>query len=185
MAILSSSTLLATLSCLHLTIAYMLLVSPLTILKQGLVFTLGVALQLPQISGTVHLPPDIAHPATFTSPLASPGNPALGLTALFLAFLALSDLAALSMREDVYLAYWTAQTPIRLAALFALEAWIYLFKPAPGIVAEGWSKGLITDVAFTWAFVELLVTFWAFSALRDERTEIAKRKVAEDALRER
>lgn len=167
MPLISSTNLLRGLSAFHLTVAYLLLAAPEKLANQNLVVILGQAVRLPQVM-TV-LSPEFAHPASASF---SAGTPALGLAATFLSFLALSDLAALSMQDEVHNAYWTAQIPARLAALFAFEAWIYLTKPGPGDAARGIFMGLKNDVVFTWAFVELVNLFWVYLTLRDERKDM-------------
>lgn len=175
MSVLSSTTLLRTLSIFHLTIAYTLLTNPQIIATQNLVFILGRALQIPSVSAL--LPSDVAHPASVS--FNTPGSPALGLAALFLGFLSLSDLTALFMPDEIHNMYWAAQVAVRLAVLFAFEAWLYLTKPGLGKVAEGRFKGLKNDVVFSWAFVELVVMFWVFNTLRQERKTIALKQLRE------
>jgi len=163
---------LTTLSIFHLTVAYTLLTNPHALATQNMVVVLGAALQLPRVSAS--LDPAIGHPAAVS--FTTPGNPALGLAALFLSFLALSDFTALSMHEEVHNLYWAAQVSVRLAAMFVFEAWLYLTKPVPGEVAEGRFKGLKNDVVFTWAFVEMFIMFWVFTVLRAERKEIGDKR---------
>lgn len=174
MPLISSTTLLRTLSIFHLTVAYTLLTNPQIIATQNLVVILGRALEIPSISTL--LSPDVAHPA-FVS--YTPGSPALGLAALFLGFLGLSDLTALFMSDEIHNMYWAAQAAVRLAVLFAFEAWIYMTTPGLGQVAEGRFRGLKNDVVFSWAFVELVAMFWVFSTLREERKTIALKQLRE------
>ena len=93
-------------------------------------------------------------------------SPTSSLAAVFLAFIALTDLTAVSLPEDVYNIYWATQAPVRLVALFALAAWIYVFKPAYGVGAsqtlasKGWGHEAKNGVIFTFAFVETTMMFW-------------------------
>lgn len=149
MAILTSTTLIRSLSLLHLTVAYYLITSPSVLSSQSLVQVLSSSMQLDDAS------------SVFSTP-----SPTTSLAGVFLAFIALTDLTAASLHEDVYNIYWTTQAPVRLAALFALATWIYVFKPVFGMGAsqmlttKGWGHEAKNGVVFTWAFVETTMMFW-------------------------
>jgi hypothetical protein len=50
--------------------------------------------------------------------------------------------------------------------------------------SSGWGEGLKNRVVFTWAFLEMVVWFWIFVTLRDERRQfaikVARRKAADE-----
>jgi len=174
MAIISSTSILRSLSLFHLTLAFFFLTSPITIADQSLVFIIGEAMELP-------------HPRTFDHPSAP-----LAFLAVVLAFSAVNDLIALSVPQEVYLYYWGYQAPVRLAMFFALAFYSYCFSAKSPITAgrpytaSSWGEGLKNRVVFSYAFVELVVWFWIFVKLRDERREqavkLAQKRAAEENM---
>lgn len=175
MAIFSSSLVLRTLAVFHLTVAYFLLTSPSTIANQSMVLVLGASMQMPSVS------------SAFSTP-----DPSNALAALFLAFIGFTDLTAItSLPEEVYNYYWGVQAPARLLFLFGLTAWIYITKPAIGVVGSasraGFGDALKNDLVFTFCFVEVAVYFWVYNLARDENRQTAikaaeRKKAQEDRL---
>ncbi|KAI9676219.1 MAG: hypothetical protein M1829_003048 [Trizodia sp. TS-e1964] len=175
MAIFSGQTLIRTLSLFHLTLAYFFLYSPQTLADQNLVFILGEAMGLP-------------HAQSFEQPSA-----ASALAAVFLAFLGLSDLVAISLPQEMSSIHWGNQAPVRLLFFFILAGYTYLFRPGTSLESAG-SKGgqvlgesLGNSVVFTWAFVEMVTWFWIYVTLRDERRQmalmvLAKKRDEEDLM---
>ncbi|KAL9129908.1 MAG: hypothetical protein Q9217_001756 [Psora testacea] len=178
MAILTSSTLLRAISLFHLTISYYLLTAPSVLTNQNLVVILGAAMDIPLPS------PSLSMPSSSTA-----------IASIFLALLAVSDLTASSMPEEVSGLYWSSQAPLRLAFFFGITGWAYLGK----FGLEGRANGTGLDVdagvrevmcnsfVFSWGFVEMLTWFWIYTTLREERTsslskQEQKRKVEEDRL---
>lgn len=88
-----------------------------------------------------------------------------------LALLAVSDLSAISMRDEVSAFFWQAQAPIRLSFFFGLTAYSYSCRPGgmwagreeslslPNL-AKGTQGGLGSGVVFAWAFLETCWWFW-------------------------
>ena len=153
MALISPTLLLRTLSIFHLTSAYYLLVTPLKLADQNLVFILGASMSLPEA------PPSL-----------SIKSPALALAAMFLALLAIGDLTATNLDEEVGSYYWSSQAPVRLIFFFGVTGYSYLGKPEEGKVldvGEGTAlSGLVCNsLVFTWGFVEMLAWFWVSSEL--------------------
>ncbi|KAI4132207.1 MAG: hypothetical protein LQ347_002666 [Umbilicaria vellea] len=128
---------------------------------------------------------------SFTTPSAP-----TAFLAVLLALLALSDLTAASLPEEIGSYYWSSQAPVRLFFFFVVTAYTYVFK-AGGIASAWASKSgahtagvgdeLKNSVVFTWGFVEVICWFWIYVTLRDERRETvaraaARRKAQEDML---
>ncbi|KAL8655696.1 MAG: hypothetical protein Q9210_000718 [Variospora velana] len=162
MAIITSSALIRTLSLFHLSLSYLLITSPSTILNQSLVFLLGASMQLPT-------------PTSF-----SVSSPSTTFAALILALLGLIDLTGCSLPEEIGSLYWGSQAPIRCSFFFALSAYAYAFNPGGPIrgvsnKAGPWDN-LHNSIVFTWSFLEMTYWFWIFVTLREERTELAVRK---------
>ena len=111
MAILSTSTLFRAVSIFHLTLAYYLLTSPDTLKQQNLVIILGAAMDMPLPSESLSYP-----------------SSATALAAIFLIFVAVNDLTAPGMQDEIGSAYWSTQVPIRVAFFFALTGGLYVGK---------------------------------------------------------
>ncbi|OCK74821.1 hypothetical protein K432DRAFT_409550 [Lepidopterella palustris CBS 459.81] len=165
MAIISAFSIIRALSLFHLTLAFYFLTSPKTIANQNVVFLLGESMRLPT-------------PTVFFKPSA-----ATAFTAVILAFLAISDLTAVSLPEEYAYIYWGTQTPVRLVFLFAITGYTYMFKEGGIFAAKGlgYTPGagehLKNSVVFTWGFLELATWFWVFVTLRDERRQKAYRLI--------
>ncbi|ORX91588.1 increased loss of mitochondrial DNA protein 1 [Clohesyomyces aquaticus] len=175
MALISAYTIIRALSFFHMALAYFFLTSPKLIADQNVVFLLGESMQLPT-------------PREFNKPSA-----ATAFIAVLFAFLAITDLTALSLSEEFGEAYWGTQTPVRLSFLFAVTGYTYMFKEggmfakrtAGHSIASG--GDLKNSIVFTWGFLELACWFWVFVNLRDERRQramrlIEKRKAENDSL---
>jgi hypothetical protein len=129
------------------------------------------------------------------APLSSLSAPSAttALLAVILAMFAISDIAATSLREEISMIYFGSQTSIRLIFYFALTAWSYSFRPggafasraeSEALLAKGaledrsdLAKGIGSGVVFSWAFVQVVMWFWVFITLRDERKEVEARLV--------
>lgn len=155
MAIISSSILIRSLSLLHLTVAYYLITAPSVIISQSLVQVLSSSMQLDDAS------------YAFSKPSAT-----TALAGIFLAFIALTDFTSGSLPDELYNIYWATQAPVRLAALFGVAAWVYVFRPAGAVDAtrmlygKGWGDEAKNGVVFTWAFVETMMMFWVGGACK-------------------
>jgi hypothetical protein len=119
-------------------------------------------------------------PRDFSTPSA-----ALAFVALLFAFLGISDLTAASLDDDIFDAYWGAQTPVRLVFLFLLTGYTVLFKKGgllspkgANAFATGPGDYLKNSFVFAWGFIEISAWFWIFVTLRDERRERAKKILA-------
>ncbi|MCJ1296533.1 hypothetical protein MMC34_008099 [Xylographa carneopallida] len=149
MPLINSTTLITSLSILHLTIAYYLLTAPAKIAHHNLVILIGASMGLP--------PPPPSLIPTSTSP-------ALPLAASLLGLLSVSDLAAAALPTEIYAYYFAAQAPVRIFFFFALEGWIYASKPGGALYGVGRGQAVAsTGLAFTWGFVELVSWFWVSS----------------------
>ncbi|KAL8730428.1 MAG: hypothetical protein Q9166_004066 [cf. Caloplaca sp. 2 TL-2023] len=186
MAIITSSTIIRALSLFHLSLSYFLITSPSTIVNQNLVFILGASMQLSAFQILKFLYPFRLLPSLLTNsqPTTSSfsiASPSTALSALILALLGISDLTACSLPEEVSSYYWGSQAPIRCTFFFALTGYAYAFKPKGPIrgasqQSSPWDS-LNTSVVFTWSFLEMISWFWIFITLREERRELAVRKV--------
>ncbi|KAH7132413.1 increased loss of mitochondrial DNA protein 1 [Dendryphion nanum] len=175
MGIISAYTIIRSLALFHLTLAVFLLRNPKLIADQNIVFILGESMQLPT--------PRDFHKA----------SPTTAFIAMLFAFLGLSDLTAMSLPEEACELYWGTQTPVRLAFLFAITGYTYIFKEG-GVWANKGSAythnvgdHLKNSVVFTWGFVEMVTWFWVFITIRDERRQrtiklLEKRKAEADRL---
>ncbi|KAL1894274.1 hypothetical protein Cpir12675_003755 [Ceratocystis pirilliformis] len=181
MAIFSGTTLVATVSLLHLTQAYFFLVSPAMIADQALVYILGESMGLPHSRG-------------FDMPSAP-----LALASALMLYIGVSDLVSLSMPEDIsVLYYWGSQAPVRF--FFSLLGVVYSFlfsassplyrgtsnrgrmaHPSahvqnPHYVPATWGgEGFKNRVLFSVMFVEAAFWFWIWVTLREERHEVVRR----------
>ncbi|KAK7527635.1 increased loss of mitochondrial DNA protein 1 [Phyllosticta citriasiana] len=156
MAIFSAFNLIRGMSLFHMTLSYYLLSAPKMIADQNLVFLLGEAMR-------------ISEPTGFAK-----SSSATAIAAVFLAFLAVSDLLAVSMDEEVAFPYWANQIPTRLLFLFSLTSYSYFFKPGLTF-APGPGDFLKNRVVFVWGFFECTMWFWAYIRMREEKFEFAKR----------
>ncbi|KAI9739814.1 MAG: hypothetical protein M1834_006535 [Cirrosporium novae-zelandiae] len=163
MAIITSSAVIRSLSLFHISLAFFFLTSPSTVADQSLVFVFGEAMGLPPA------------PA-----FDSRSAPTAFLGVLF-ALLGISDLTATSMHEELSVLYWSAQAPVRSAFFFILAGWMLLSRPMEGSTITSSRGGyknrefggeLKNNIVFTWAFVEMLIWFWTFITLRDERRQL-------------
>ncbi|KAI9826526.1 MAG: hypothetical protein M1826_006627 [Phylliscum demangeonii] len=158
MARLSASSIINGNAIFHLTLAYFFLRAPQTILGQNLVFLLGEAMEMPRANG-------------FDAPSAPSA-----LVALLFALLGVNDLVATSLPLEVGSYYWGNQA-------FLLTAYAYFFKQSRGEsvghdrlkTTDETGNGVANNVVFTWAFLEMVVWFWIYATLRDERRELAQR----------
>jgi hypothetical protein len=64
------------------------------------------------------------------------------------------------MNEEVALAYWSSQTPVRLFFLFAVTGYTYLSKRAATVFTAGPGDTLKNSLVFTWGFMEVAMWFW-------------------------
>lgn len=157
MAIISASAMIRSLSLFHITLAALLLKNPSIIAKQGVVLVLGQSMQLP-------------NPRDFNTPTA-----ATAFLAVLFAFIGLTDLTALSLSDEVFDQFWGAQTPVRLVFLFALTGYAYMskeggmFAPRTQDYAMRSGAGLSNSIIFTWAFFELVLWFFVYTSLRQEK----------------
>lgn len=101
-------------------------------------------------------------------------NESTGFIACLLTFIGVADLTAASLSDVVALEYWLSNLPVRLAMLFGLTGYIYLFKD--GMLSDSLCNGL----TFSWAFFELMMWFWVYTNMRQERLEIAKKILRRD-----
>ena len=105
--------------------------------------------------------------------------------AVLLAFLGVSDLVAVSLEDEVAREYWGSIIPVRLIMLFGLSGYTYLFReggmlgPKTKIWGARSSPGdyLKNSMMFTWSFMEMVLWFWVFITLRDERRQAAVRLI--------
>ncbi|KAF2405370.1 hypothetical protein EJ06DRAFT_578560 [Trichodelitschia bisporula] len=160
MALISAFTLIRTLALFHITLAFYLLTAPRMLADQNLVFLLGESMRPPEAT-------------SFDRP-----TPATALAAAVFVLLGLTDLVAVSMDEPAAVQYWSAQTPIRLIFFFALTGYTYItgadatLKSGKGArVGDGLKNGLV----FSWGFLEIMMWFWVFLTIRDQRREAGMR----------
>ncbi|KAK4499881.1 hypothetical protein PRZ48_008067 [Zasmidium cellare] len=88
------------------------------------------------------------------------------------------------MEEAVALHYWLSNVPVRLAFLFGLTGYVYLFKEGGvfGSAAGSWrntsiGEPLQNSLVFTFGFFEVAIWFWIFTSLREERREALRKRV--------
>ena len=88
------------------------------------------------------------------------------------------------MTENVALEYWGSQIPIRLIYFFSITGYTYLFKN-DGTVTRGKSykpsagDHLKNGLIFSWGFIEILMWFWIYLGVREERRQAAVRTLQE------
>ncbi|KXS95557.1 hypothetical protein AC578_5253 [Pseudocercospora eumusae] len=166
MGIISAFTLIRTISLFHITAAYFFLTAPRILADQNVVFILGESMR-------------INHATSLDKP-----SEASAFIAILLAFIGLADLTAASMHEEAALYYWTSNVPVRLAFLFGLSGYVYLFKEdgvfgSSSAASAGIGEPLQNSLVFTFGFFEIAMWFWIFTSLRDERRQFALRKAEE------
>lgn len=109
-------------------------------------------------------------PFSFSKP-----SPALALAALVFALLAVSDLTATGLPEEVGSYYWGSQAPVRLAVFFGVTGYAYLYKPGGALRGNGVGMNggdvMCNSVVFTWGFVEMLCWFWVSETQNSEALE--------------
>lgn len=110
-------------------------------------------------------------PHDFSKPSA-----ATAFLAVLFAFVGISDLASLSLHEQISDEYWGLQAPVRLLFLFGLTGYTYAFKEGGLFGAKGvdfrasTGASLNNSIIFTWGFIEVGIWLWVYSTLREERT---------------
>ncbi|KAF2744088.1 hypothetical protein M011DRAFT_528627 [Sporormia fimetaria CBS 119925] len=172
MPFISAQTLIRSIALFHLTLGILFLRNPKLLADQNLVFIIGEAMHLPT-------PRDFSTPSATTS-----------LIGLLFTLLSLTDLTALSLPSEVSDTFWGTQTPVRLTFLFGVTGYTYLYKDGGLLAASAKSAAksgyrgtgagvgnIGNSVVFTWAFLELVVWFWVFVTLREERRQRRSRLV--------
>ncbi|KAI9658857.1 MAG: hypothetical protein M1831_003883 [Alyxoria varia] len=179
MPIISSATILRSLALIHITAAYYLITAPSVLPKNNLVGLLSGATAL-------RPPGTSAIPDSFSS-----ANYAASFAGLCLGVWGFSDLLATSLPEFAYDEFWSAQASLRLLLWFLVGGWAYVskFTRSTGVsIEESLGGHLRNGLVFSFAFVEMVMTFWVFTNLREERAEAAKRyaekQKKEEELRE-
>jgi hypothetical protein len=189
MAIITAGSMIRSLSLFHLTLAALLLKNPKLVANQSVILVLGGSMQLVRSLHNLHSPTPInKNTANTSQPMPrdfSTPSAALAFVALLFAFLGISDLTAASLDDDIFDAYWGAQTPVRLVFLFLLTGYTVLFKKGgllspkgANAFATGPGDYLKNSFVFAWGFIEISAWFWIFVTLRDERRERAKKILA-------
>ncbi|SPN96575.1 uncharacterized protein DNG_00098 [Cephalotrichum gorgonifer] len=175
MALISARTIITSVSLFHLTLAFFFLTNPGTIADQAIVYVIGEAMGMPYArSFENHSPP-------------------LALLAIILATMGISDLASLSLPEEVCLfQHWTTQAPIRLTVSLGLTIYAFLASSSsplysarqrstlshpsahafnPSYRPSTWGgEALKNRVIFAFVFFETFGWFWAWVTLREERS---------------
>ncbi|KAL2176508.1 increased loss of mitochondrial DNA protein 1 [Thermothelomyces heterothallicus CBS 202.75] len=111
MALISAKTILTSLCLFHITLGFFFLTNPGTIADQAMVYVLGESMGLPN------------------SRSFETQSPALGFLAVVLALFGITDLATLSLPDEIGLDhYWGVQAPLRLALSFLLSFYSFFFS---------------------------------------------------------
>ncbi|KAL2163590.1 hypothetical protein VTH06DRAFT_5648 [Thermothelomyces fergusii] len=111
MALISAKTILTSLCLFHITLGFFFLTNPGTIADQAVVHLLGESMGLPN------------------SRSFEAQSPALGFLAVILALFGITDLATLSLPDEIGLDhYWGAQAPLRLILSFLLCFYSFFFS---------------------------------------------------------
>ncbi|KAL2151460.1 hypothetical protein VTH82DRAFT_6558 [Thermothelomyces myriococcoides] len=111
MALISVKTILTSLCLFHITLGFFFLTNPGTIADQAVVYLLGESMGLPN------------------SRSFETQSPALGFLAVVLALFGITDLATLSLPDDIGLDhYWGVQAPLRLFLSFFLSFYSFFFS---------------------------------------------------------
>jgi len=183
MALISAKTIITSLSLFHITLGFFFLSNPLAVADQALVYIVGEAMGMP-------------YSRSFEAP-----SPALAFLAVVLATMGLTDLATLSLPDEICLVHhWGTQAPLRLSIAMLLVFYTFAFGPSsplhsaaargrlghpsahvhnPGYAAATWGgDGLKNRLFFTFVFVEMVSWFWVWVTLREEKREVASRKAA-------
>ncbi|KAK7206274.1 increased loss of mitochondrial DNA protein 1 [Myxozyma melibiosi] len=125
-------------------ISYKLLTSPQDISRHGLVFIIGRAMSLPD--------------AEFTK-----DDPAVGMIAVVLMQLSVVDISAYIDPTTTFLGI---AVPFRLMLAFVVSGAAYL--------SSGDNIALSNSVVFTFAFIEVLMQFWLFVSVREDRSRLIR-----------
>ncbi|KAL2194075.1 increased loss of mitochondrial DNA protein 1 [Corynascus similis CBS 632.67] len=111
MALISAKTILTSLCLFHITLGFFFLTNPGTIADQAVVYLLGESMGLPN------------------SRSFEAQSPALGFLAVVLALFGITDLATLSLPDEIGLDhYWGVQAPLRLTLTFLLSLYSFFFS---------------------------------------------------------
>lgn len=108
-------------------------------------------------------------------------SPVTAFAGMALGFIGISDLIAVSINEPVAVEYWSAVTPLRLVVLFPLTAYAYLYQPEHFIGLKGKlgaskaSDLLKNDFTFSWLFLEVVMWFWVYVSIGEQRKAAAQR----------
>lgn len=121
---------------------FLLLKSPTSIFNANFSLLLGQAMRLPTVT-------------------VSNENPLLGLVALFVFGVALSDLVPL-MAENTQ--HFETLVPVRLGFFFFLAIFCMISEYGP----------IANNIVFTYSFLEIWVNFVLFTNLRDEKYKRAR-----------
>ncbi|KAK9319760.1 increased loss of mitochondrial DNA protein 1 [Lipomyces orientalis] len=120
-------------------IVYKLLTNPTVVSGHGFVFILGRAMRLPD--------------AEFKE-----DDPAVGVIAILLLYLGISDLATILAPNPRFL---EVAVPFRLMLAFTVSGFAY--------VAPESNIAISNSLVFALSFVEVVLQFWLFVTLREER----------------
>jgi Increased loss of mitochondrial DNA protein 1 len=85
------------------------------------------------------------------------------------------------MNEVLALEYWGSQVPVRLLFFFGVTGYTYATRGS-ATTGESWGKekgleGLKNEVVFSWAFLEVLMWFWIYIAVREGRRLVVRKGV--------
>jgi len=172
MAVISGATIITSISLFHITLAFFFLTSPESLGDQTLVFIIGESMGLP-------------HASAFDKK-----SPPLAFLAAVLFVVGVTDLISVSLPEEISQYHWGSQAPVRLTLFGALAVYSYAFSSTSPLYAShayeasGWGEGLKNRLVFTFAFLEMITWFWAFTTLREERQALARRVQARRAAEE-
>ncbi|KAK9371248.1 increased loss of mitochondrial DNA protein 1 [Lipomyces kononenkoae] len=125
-------------------IVYKLLTNPAQVSGHGFVFILGRAMRLPD--------------AEFKD-----DDPAVGLIAILLLYVGISDLATILSPNPDFL---EVAVPFRLMLAFTVSGFAYL--------TPGSNIAISNSMVFALSFVEVVLQFWLYLSLREERSAAAQ-----------
>ncbi|KAK9476371.1 increased loss of mitochondrial DNA protein 1 [Lipomyces japonicus] len=131
-------------------IIWKLLVDPAAVSGHGLVFIIGRAMQLPD--------------AEFKK-----DDPAIGLIIVLLIYAAISDISVIISPNTSFL---EVTVPFRLMFSFIVTAFSYLGSDS--------NISLSNSIVFTISFVEIIIQFWLYTTLREERSVKIRQQVPID-----
>jgi len=170
MALITAGLIIRSISFFHILLAFFFLTSPITIANQTLVQVMGEAMGL-----------------SLDRSFDRQSAPLAFLGAVF-AIWGISDLASMSLPEEISMYFWGAQAPIRITVFFTYTFYSYVFSSSSPIhqsrsdgvirspyIPITWGEGVKNSLFFTWAFLELICWFWVFLTVREERRELALR----------